>query len=109
MTTPVQQRERELLARMERQIEAWEVDEPRSDWWSYQRDYVEAFEALSPPIPDNRVRVLEEALRPFADEADWAADDHDDDAAVGEMSYCRITIGQLRRARTALSTTEEEG
>ncbi len=30
-----------LLARMERQLAEWDREEPRCDWWNYQRDYAE--------------------------------------------------------------------
>ncbi len=36
------QHEDDLVSRMECQLQAWDVDEPRSDWWNYQREYAQA-------------------------------------------------------------------
>jgi hypothetical protein len=42
-----------LLARMEAQMREWDEDEPRDDWWQYQRDFAAAHAHLSAqPSPD---------------------------------------------------------
>ena len=37
----------DLLGRMNRQLSEWDMDELRSDWWQYQRDFAEAYGVLS--------------------------------------------------------------
>lgn len=37
----------ELLQRMRRQIDIWGNEEPREDWWQYQRDFAAAFAILT--------------------------------------------------------------
>lgn len=41
-----------LLIKMKARIEAWDDEEPRDDWWAYQREYADAYRALSQPSPD---------------------------------------------------------
>lgn len=53
-----------LIERMKRQLSEWEDDEPRSDWWQYQRDHAEAADAIA---------ELVEALRKL--ESDCMAND----------------------------------
>jgi hypothetical protein len=35
-----------LYERMRTQLHVWEDEEPESDWWTYQREYAEAFLAI---------------------------------------------------------------
>lgn len=39
--------ELELIARMEESIADWHDDEPRKDWWAYQRDHEDALAAIT--------------------------------------------------------------
>ena len=67
--------------RIERQLSDWDEEEPRCDWWTYQRDYeamyktlnacpdlVEALDGLCTAIcPDGDVDALEEFFaQPYA-------------------------------------------
>lgn len=54
-----------LLARMSNQLAEWDAEEPRADWWQYQRDFAEAFAALSTPAQpvDETERLHIKALR----------------------------------------------
>jgi len=36
-----------LLSRMAKQIAEWDDDEPRDDWWRYQKDFLEAYGILT--------------------------------------------------------------
>jgi hypothetical protein len=36
-----------LLEGMDACIAEWEDEEPRSDWWQYQRQYAQAFELIT--------------------------------------------------------------
>ena len=54
-----------------------------------------------------RVKVLEEALRPFAKEAEQYDPDEGDGGQSAWASY--FTIGSLRIARAALASKEEGG
>lgn len=36
-----------LLARMKCRLADWDEEEPRADWWAYQREYADAYAALS--------------------------------------------------------------
>lgn len=48
--------------------------------------------------------TLREALKPFAEAADWAGEDYSDDTSVSQMEFCPITFRDIRRARRALTT-----
>lgn len=66
-----------------------------------------------PPKPDPRLSVAVEALRPFAEEAlEWSSD-QPDNLTLDQHNVPRITIGDCRRAATALrqigSTEKGEG
>jgi hypothetical protein len=59
---------------------------------------------------DKRIATLEAALKPFAEAADStdANDDYSSASIWEHPSALDITIGHLRRARTALSSTHSE-
>jgi hypothetical protein len=82
----------------------WEAPEGEEDWRIRNRE-------SDKPIQATGIDEMVEALRPFAEWADWfdSCEQHPagcpDEAAADEA--VEITVGQLRAARTALQKMEE--
>jgi hypothetical protein len=76
------------------------------------------FEALAPCVilslltaleeAEGRIKAKDEALKPFADAAEMFAWPVGEPSSYRLNNGCRLTVGDLRRARDALSVTEGE-
>jgi len=88
----------ELTKRLHEYVNRWLDEEPKSDWWAWQKDFAKSIDLLE--AQEARIAELEAALKPFSEAADDLDEHHKDGSPIWETSSAMgIDARHLRKAK----------